>query len=440
MTTLLTRAVAWIGLYLAVAVMPLVFAVLGHPGPGRGFLTEFSVALGFIGLSMMGMQFALVARFQAAAEPFGEDALVQFHREISYVALAFILAHPILLQLAGIDIVGLLNLAHAPWRARFAVTSTVLLLVLIATSIWRRRMNIRYEVWQVLHGAISVIVVAFAVAHVFLVGYYVDHAWKKWLWAIMTCALILLLLWVRVIRPLERLRRPWKIKSVVHERGDAVTLTMIPVGHKGFRFEPGQFGWLTVDRSPFSVTSHPFSFSSSAENASVLSMTIKALGDFTSTVRTIAPGTRAYIDGPHGVFTPDRNEGPGFVLIAGGVGITPMISILRTMADRSDNRPYLLYYASRSLDDITFDEELESLKRRLNLTIVNILMTPPEGWTGEQGYLDREMIVRHLPDRYQRLQYFTCGPAPMLNAVEESLTELGVPAQNLHTERFVFVC
>ncbi|MFH9778772.1 hypothetical protein ACH4MW_37940, partial [Streptomyces luteogriseus] len=223
------------------------------------------------------------------------------------------------------------------------------------------------------------------------------------------------------------------------ERGDAVTLTMIPVGHKGFRFEPGQFGWLTVDRSPFSVTSHPFSFSSSAENASVLSMTIKALGDFTSTVRTIAPGTRAYIDGPHGVFTPDRNEGPGFVLIAGGVGITPMISILRTMADRSDNRPYLLYYASRSLDDITFDEELESLKRRLNLTIVNILMTPPEGWTGEQGYLDREMIVRHLPDRYQRLQYFTCGPAPMLNAVEESLTELGVPAQNLHTERFVFV-
>ncbi|NMM85623.1 hypothetical protein B2J88_14795 [Rhodococcus sp. SRB_17] len=437
--TLLSRGIAWIGLYLAVAVIPLVFAVLGHSGPGRGFLTEFSVALGFIGLSMMGMQFALVARFQTAAKPFGEDALVQFHREISYVALAFILAHPILLQVAGIDIVSLLNLAQAPWRARFAVTSTVLLLVLIATSIWRRRMKIRYEVWQVLHGAVSVLVVAFALAHVFLVGYYVDDAWKKWLWAIMTGALIFLLLWIRVIRPIMRLRQPWKIESVVHERGDAVTLTMVPIGHQGFRFEPGQFGWLTVDRSPFSVTAHPFSFSSSSENGTAISMTIKSLGDFTSTVGTISPGTPAYLDGPHGVFTPDRNDGPGFVLIAGGVGITPMMSILRTMADRRDNRPYLLFYASNSLDDITFDEELIELKLRLNLTIVHILRTPPAEWTGEQGFLDRDMIARHLPDHHERLQYLVCGPGPMLDAIEDALTALGVPAPHLHTERFIFV-
>nr|WP_218681733.1 ferric reductase-like transmembrane domain-containing protein [Rhodococcus qingshengii] len=439
MSTLVTRAIAWIGLYLTVAVVPLVFALLGHSGPSRGFLTEFSVALGFIGLSMMGMQFALVARFQTAAEPFGEDALVQFHREISYVALVFILAHPILLQVAGLDIIGLLNVGQAPWRARFAVASTVLLLVLVATSIWRQRMKIRYELWQVLHGAISVMVVAFALAHVFLVGYYIDHPWKKWLWSIMTCVLIFLLLWVRVIRPVIRLRRPWKITSVVQERGDAVTLTMTPVGHKGFQFEPGQFGWLTVDRSPFSVTSHPFSFSSSAEVGTSVSMTIKALGDFTSTVGRISPGTPAYLDGPHGVFTPDRNEGPGFVLIAGGVGITPMISILRTMADRGDSRPFLLYYASRSVEDVTFDEELELLRKHLNLTIIHILMIPPEGWAGEQGYLDRDMIVRHLPDRYRRLQYFICGPGPMLDAVEDSLIALGVPAPNLHTERFIFV-
>ncbi|MDI9913708.1 ferric reductase-like transmembrane domain-containing protein [Rhodococcus sp. IEGM 1379] len=437
--TLLSRGIAWIGLYLAVTVIPLAFAVLGHSGPGRGFLTEFSVALGFIGLSMMGMQFALVARFQTAAKPFGEDALVQFHREISYVALAFILAHPILLQVAGIDIVGLLNLAQAPWRARFAVTSIVLLLVLIATSIWRRRMKIRYEVWQVMHGAVSVLVVAFALAHVFLVGYYVDEAWKKCLWAIMTCALIFLLLWVRVIRPIMRLRQPWKIESVIPERGDAVTLTMVPIGHSGFRFEPGQFGWLTVDRSPFSVTSHPFSFSSSAENGTAISMTIKSLGDFTSTVGTISPGTPAYLDGPHGVFTPDRNDGPGFVLIAGGVGITPMMSILRTMADRRDSRPYLLFYASNSLDDITFDEELNELKMRVNLTIVHILRSPPTDWTGEQGFLDRDMIARHLPDHHERLQYFVCGPGPMLDAIEDALTVLGVPAPHLHTERFIFV-
>lgn len=168
-------------------------------------------------------------------------------------------------------------------------------------------------------------------------------------------------------------------------------------------------------------------------------MTIKALGHFSFNVGSIAPGTSAHLDWPHGVFTPDRNEGPGFVLIAGGVGITPMVSILRTMADRCDKRPYLLFHTSRSLDDITFDQELERLESRLNLTNVNILTNPPGGWTGEEGFLDCDMIVRHLPDRYKRLQYFICGPGPMLDTVEGSLTALGVPAQNLHTERFVFV-
>lgn len=436
---LFARALGWVGLYLAVAVGPLIFAVLGHDGPNRGFLTEFSVALGFVGLSMMGMQFALVARFQAAAAPFGEDALVQFHRQISYVALAFILVHPVLLQLAGLDIFGLLNLAQAPWRARFAVASTVLLLALIATSVWRRRLRIRYEVWQVVHGALSVVVVAFALMHVLLVGYYVDHAWKKAIWAAMTIALVLLLLWVRVAKPIARLRKPWRVDAVTPERGDACTLTLSPVGHDGIRFEPGQFGWVYVDRSPFAVTAHPFSFSSSAEVEGSVQMTIKALGDFTSTVPDIEPGARAYLDGPHGVFTPDRNEGPGFVLIAGGVGITPMISIARTMADRDDRRPVTLFYASRTEDDITFDAELDALAARMDLTLVHVISEPGPDWSGERGFINAELLARHLPLRFQRMPHFLCGPGPMLDAVESALTGLGLPARHLHTERFNFV-
>ncbi len=437
--SLMARGLAWFGLYLAAALVPLVFAAIGVADAQRGFWTEFSVALGFVGMSMLGLQFALVARFRAVAAPFGEDALVQFHRQISYVALAFILAHPVLLQLAGTDIIGLLNLAQAPPRARFAVASTVLLLILIATSVWRKRLRIRYEIWQICHGVLSVLVVACALAHMFLVDYYLDAVWKKWLWAVMTLALVLLLVWVRVIDPLLRLRRPWRIERVTAERGDAHTLGLEPVGNQGFRFQPGQFGWLVVDRTPFSITAHPFSFSSSAENTRGVEMTIKALGDFTSTVGDIAPGTRAYLSGPHGVFTPDRNEGPGFVLIAGGIGITPMVSILRTMADRADRRPVLLLYAVRSLDDATLDEEIRALELRLELTVIRVPERPPIGWTGEHGYLDRAVLARHLPDGYPRWQYFACGPGPMVTAVENALAALGVPAEHLHTERFDFV-
>ncbi|TYB53483.1 hypothetical protein FXF51_49445 [Nonomuraea sp. PA05] len=153
----------------------------------------------------------------------------------------------------------------------------------------------------------------------------------------------------------------------------------------------------------------------------------------------LRPGTRAYLDGPHGVFTPDRNEGPGFVLIAGGVGIGPLMSMLRTFADRDDRRPCLLIYASRTLDDATFLEEIGQLRGRLDLTTVLVPEVPPEGWTEESGRIDQALIRRHLPPRFERMQYFVCGPPPMLDAVEATLAELGVPAARVHTERFVFV-
>ncbi|WP_416562070.1 ferric reductase-like transmembrane domain-containing protein [Nocardia testacea] len=437
--SVVVRGIGWIALYVAVAVVPLVFAVIGPVEGGRGFWVEFSVALGFVGMSMLGAQFALVARFRAVAAPFGEDALVQFHRQISYVALAFVLAHPVLLQLGGIDIVALLNLAEAPWRARCAVASTVLLLIVVATSVWRRRLRIRYEVWQLAHGVLSVAVVALALAHMLLVGYYLDAAWKAWLWTVMTLTLVGLLVWVRVVAPIRRLRRPWRVEQNAAERGDARTLTLSPVGHDGLRFRPGQFGWLTVGRSPFAVTAHPFSFSSSAADHHRVQITIKALGDFTSTIGDIAVGTRAFLDGPHGVFTPDRHEGPGFVLIAGGVGITPMISILRTMADRGDRRPFLLVYAVRTMDEQTFDDEIRACARRLDLTVVPVPENPPPEWHGESGFVDRGLLRRHLPDRYRHRQYFICGPAPMVTATEDALAALDVPADRIHTERFTFV-
>lgn len=437
--SVVVRGIGWFALYVAVAVVPLVFAVIGPVEGGRGFWVEFSVALGFVGMSMLGAQFALVARFRAVAAPFGEDALVQFHRQISYVALAFILAHPILLQIGGVDIVALLNLAEAPWRARCAVASTVLLLIVVATSVWRQRLRIRYEVWQLAHGVLSVAVVGLALAHMLLVGYYLDSIWKVWLWLSMTIALVGLLVWVRVVAPIRRLRRPWRVEHITAERGDARTLTLIPAGHSGLRFAPGQFGWLTVDRSPFAVTAHPFSFSSSAEDHDRVEITIKALGDFTSTIGDIAPGTRAFLDGPHGVFTPDRHEGPGFVLIAGGVGITPMRSILRTMADRGDRRPFLLIYAVRTVAEQTFDDEITALTQRLDLTVVLVPQDPPPDWPGESGFVDSALLQRHLPDRYRRQQFFVCGPTPMVTAVEDALAELNVPADRVHTERFAFV-
>ena len=138
------------------------------------------------------------------------------------------------------------------------------------------------------------------------------------------------------------------------------------VGHPGMRFQPGRFAWLTFSRSPFSATEHPFSFSSNAEHTTPLTFTIKELGDFTSTVKDLPVGQRIYVDGPFGIMSIDQYpDAKSFILIAGGVGITPMMSMLRTAAERGDTRPLQLFYAISTLEDATFREEIEELTHTL---------------------------------------------------------------------------
>jgi len=432
----------WVLLYLFFCLAPLVLAI-GQPNPpGRPFLVEFSVALGFVGLSILALQFALVARFKAVAAPFGIDALLRYHKQISYVALGFVVAHPLLLFIADSQYLQLLKLWTAPWRARFAVTSVVALLVLVVLSVWRQRLRLGYEAWQASHGIIAVVVVLLALLHASLVGYYVTGLVRHVVYDGYIGFLIFLLAWIRIISPLIRLRRPWRVVRVDVQRGNASTLVIEPVGHRGFSFDPGQFGWIAVDRSPFSITQHPFSFSSAGDTPAggAVAMTIKAAGDFTQSIPDIAPGARVYVDGPHGVFSMDRRQAPGYVFIGGGIGVTPLYSMLLTMREREDVRPVTLFYANATLDDIVFYEELEALNASMpNLEIVYVLAQPPEGWNGESGRITSDVLLRNLPRQYRRYEYLVCGPSAMMDAMEEALIAAGVPFRQVSTERLDMV-
>ncbi|MBJ7340866.1 MAG: ferric reductase-like transmembrane domain-containing protein [Mycolicibacterium sp.] len=434
------RAPAWIGAYVAVVVTPLIFAVIGVADGDRGFWREFTVALGFVGLSMMGLQFVLVARVKTVAAPFGEDALVHFHRYMGYAATCFILAHPILLiVVVDSSYLERVNPFTAPWAGRFGTLAIVCLLAVIVTSVWRAALRLSYEAWQTIHLVLSTIAITAALVHVELIGHYVNEPWKRVLWVVMTAGFLLMFLWVRIARPLLRKRRSWEVVSVVSERGGVNALTLRPVRHAGFTFAPGQFGWLSLNRSPFAVTQHPFSFSSNGDDPTTLQMSIKELGDFTSTVGSVAPGTRAYVDGPHGVFSPDRYSGPGFVLLAGGVGIGPLMSMLRTFATRGERRPCYLFFGVPSIEDATFRDEIETLTTQLLLTVVYVASNPAPDWTGEQGFITSEILRRQLPADYDTLQYFICGPNAMQDAMESALGALGIPGGRVHTERFNFV-
>jgi predicted ferric reductase len=429
--------------YLGATIAPLVLAWSGME-PGRGFLIDFSVALGFVGLSLMGLQFLVAARSRSVAAPFGVDALLQYHRQMGCVILLFILAHPLLLFVADIEYLMLLNVTTAPLRAKMAVTSTVALVVMVVLSVWRKKLRIGYEFWQLTHAALAFVVVVAALAHVLLVGYYVNEPLEIALWLWMSVVFVGLILWVRVVRPLELLSKAWRIDDVIPERGDIRTVVLKPSRlharrSDGFHFEPGQFAWITVGKSPFAITRHPFSISSSAEETARLTFSIKAAGDFTREIGCHKPGATVYLDGPHGAFTMDRHDGPGFVFVGAGVGITPLMSMLRTMADRNDPRPCYLFFGNREWEVVPFREEIEELRSKLDLKVVHVLSRPSESWKGERGRIGAEVLARHLPEQYGSLQYFICGPDSLMDAAEDALVRLGVPRRKVHSERFVMV-
>jgi predicted ferric reductase len=433
------RGAVWIIVYLLFILSPLFALLTGSLPPARDFWTEFSVAIGYAGLAIMGLQFGLTARFRYVTEPWGEDVIYHFHRRISLIAVALVIAHPIILFIVRPELLVLLNSITAPWRARFAALSIYSLIALVVTALWRVELKIRYETWHISHIVLAIVAVTAGLLHMVGWSFYLVNPWKRTLWISLTIFWIVLLLYVRFVKPLFMLRRPYRISEVRKERGDTSTLVMHPDGHPGFRFKPGQFGWLTVWGSPFKITGHPFSFSSSAAvTDGRIEMTIRNLGDFTSEIPNVPVGHRVYLDGPYGTFA-IGNPADMHVLIAGGVGITPMVSMIRTLADRRDERPVILLYSSKDWESITFREELEALKTRLNLTVIHVLRDPPPGWTGEQGYITAEMFKRHLPPPYADHEYFICGGNVMMDAIEKALGEMNVPLSKYHSERYSFV-
>ena len=433
------RGGVWLLVYLFFVLAPLFALLAGSHPPARDFWTELSVAFGYSGLAMMGLQFGLTARFRYVTEPWGEDVIYHFHRQISLVAVGLVVAHPVILVAVQPHLLAPSNMLNAPWTAHFALVSIFSVITLVVTALWRLALKIKYEAWHLIHVVLALVAIVAGMVHMLGSSFYLIDPWKRSLWIGLSVVWIGLLLYVRLVKPLFMLRRPYRVADVRKERGDTSTLVMQPDGHAGFRFSPGQFGWLTIWGSLFAITAHPFSFSSSAAATDGrVEMTIRNLGDFTSNIRKVAAGQRVYLDGPYGAFT-IGNPADMHVLIAGGIGVTPMMSMMCTLADRSDKRPVILLYGVQDWDSITFREELEALKARLNLTVVYVLSKPPAGWTGEQGFINAEIFKRHLPPPYADHEYFICGPNIMMDAIEKALGEMNVPISKYHSERYSFV-
>lgn len=398
------------------------------------------MALGFTSMGMLGVQFILTARFRRATAPFGIDIIYYFHRYLAIVATGFIGLHYLIIRIKTPEVLALFNPVIAPWYMTLGRIALLLFVIIIITSLLRKQLKIRYESWRLLHIVLTISAFLLAVAHITGVGYYIDTAVKRYLWISYTLSWFMLIVYIRVAKPWQLYKKPYRVVAVEQECCNSWTLTLAPDGHAGLQFKPGQFAWLTLRSSPWRVREHPFSISSSALKPKRVDFSIKELGDFTRTIKDITVGETAYVDGPYGAFSVDRYpQAPGFVFIAGGVGVAPIIGMLRTLADRREKRPLWFIYSNNRVQEIMFAGALEQLKQRLNLQLVHVLKQPPENWHGEDGLVTAELMQRVLPEDLTVYEYFLCGPKAMSESVQSDLNRLKVKRKQIHFELFDMV-
>jgi len=200
-------------------------------------------------------------------------------------------------------------------------------------------------------------------------------------------------------------------------------------------YKPGQFFFITLKQGDKELSKH-FSFSSSPTEKDHIEFTKKFTDhEFSLALKAAKEGDWARIDAPYGQFT-FEGEYPKIALLCGGIGITPLLSICKNATDKSLSNKITLFYGCRTESDLAFREELEELARKnKSLKLVFMVTQPTADWKGATGIISAEMVKQELPD-YRENMFYTCGPPPMVEAMEKLVVSLGLPKEKLKREYF----
>jgi ferredoxin-NADP reductase len=233
-------------------------------------------------------------------------------------------------------------------------------------------------------------------------------------------------------------REDWRIETTKVAADGVTELVLRGPDDTSLDLRGGQFLWLTVspNRPPFH--DHPFSVASSSGFLPRLRLLVARAGNCTDTFQELAPGTRVALDGPHGSFVlPSRTS--AIVMLAGGVGIAPILGMLEEAAERGDRRPFRLLYAARSEAALARRSSLSELGRRLDFKVTYCV----DETCPAPGILRGPICSEHLRQLASGLalgdtSVMLCGPTGMMEAAADTFLSLGSPVSNIHYERFDF--
>jgi len=389
--------------------------------------------------ALVGSYFALVGLVLVARIPWiersvGHDRLVRWHRKLGPWSLYLIFFHVLLVGLgyAGGDrvstIVELWRMTvKYPWMIE-ADIAFVLMIAAGITSYKKARAKMSYETWWTIH-AMTYGAIALGFMHQVLTGpMFIGHPLNKYFWlALYLGAGAVILLW-RIVIPVARsLRHDLKVDHVTVEGPGIVSIVMRGRHVAKLRAQGGQFfSWRFLQRGHFLVA-HPYSLSA-APQQDYMRITVKDLGDHSADLINLKPGTRVFFEGPYGTFVAGKASRGHIVLIAGGVGITP----LRALLDEVDHTKEIdLLYRVSSEEELIFHKELDAAAAYRGARIHYLVGSRRE------HPMTAAYIQKFVP-AFADSEVYVCGPTALVERVFRSAKDAGIPKTRIHTEEFEF--
>jgi predicted ferric reductase len=387
--------------------------------------------------TLVFLQFALGAKLKILDRVFGLHRLLLGHRFLGVSAAVFASLHPLLVFAPKAREIGALRLEIFP-----ELLGAALLIGLwtgVCTGLWREFLHLRYQVWYRFHRLGMFSAVVLVTFHVLNVTEDLAEGWPLYALGAVFGLYVALFVWVKGIKPRLLKSRMYAVTKVSPAGRDTYAIELSPKGEEVFSYAPGQFALVTFHSKALPVERHPWTISSTPTRPESLIFTIKCSGDFTAFIGRLKPGDTALVDGPYGLFSYPahvRDPKAELVTVAGGVGVTPMFSMLRYMADRGETRKITLVWSNRTEDDILCREEFEAMEATLANLSVHHVLTRQKEFQGPTGRLDTAMLKELLSGCSRDAVVFVCGPPPMMDAVSKALKGISFPARRIHTERF----
>ncbi len=403
-------------------------------GPGA-LLVELGRWSGLLGTYASLVILVLIARVPVLERAVGLDRLIAWHRRLGPIALVLVTAHVVLITTgyaAGEAQTYLSEtwslLTDYPWVLP-AFAGFVLMLV-AGLSSWRvARRRMKYETWWVTHLYLYLAIVLAYAHQVGLGQQFVAHTWARWIWIGFYLVTLATLLVYRVGTPLARsLRHDLRVQAVVRESADTVSVWIAGRGLEALDVRGGQFfGWRFLTRSDW-WQSHPYSLSAGPDPR-FLRITVKDLGDQSRSLASLPLGTRVIAEGPYGVFTADSRRTDRVVLVAGGVGITPIRAVLDDLPVEA--QVDVLFRAPKR-EALVLREELDAIAAARPGLRVRYLVG------SRHDYPIHARSLQWLVPDIATGDVYACGPGNLVGAVHEAARVLGIPEERIHHESFSF--